>query len=32
VYPAHEHELFVAHLRGLLALWVKDESSRVAAA
>ena len=32
VYPAHEHDQFIAHLRGLLALWVKDESSRVAAA
>jgi hypothetical protein len=32
VYPAHEHEQFIAHLRGLLALWVSDESGRVAAA
>jgi hypothetical protein len=32
VYPAHEHDQFIAHLRGLLALWVRDESSRVAAA
>ena len=32
VYPAHEHEQFIAHLRGLLGLWVRDESSRVAAA
>jgi len=31
VYPAHEHEQFIEHLRGLLALWVQDESSRVAA-
>ena len=29
VYPAHEHEAFVAHLRGLLQLWVRDESARV---
>jgi hypothetical protein len=32
VYPAHEHDKFVAHLRGLLALWVKDETGRVTAA
>jgi hypothetical protein len=32
VYPAHEHDRFVAHLRGLLSLWVTDESNRVAAA
>ena len=32
VYPAHEHEQFIAHLRGLTGLWVRDESSRVAAA
>ena len=32
VYPAHEHEQFIAHLRGLLGAWVRDESSRVAAA
>jgi hypothetical protein len=32
VYPAHEHERFVAHLRGLLGMWVRDESGRVAAA
>jgi hypothetical protein len=32
VYPAHEHDQFIAHLRGLMALWVRDESSRVAAA
>jgi hypothetical protein len=31
-YPAHEHEQFVAHLRGLLALWVKDETTRLKAA
>jgi hypothetical protein len=31
VYPAHEHEQFIEHLRGLLRLWVRDESSRVAA-
>jgi hypothetical protein len=32
VYPPHEHDQFVAHLRGLLALWVSDESSRLQAA
>ncbi len=32
VYPAHEHELFIEHLRGLLSLWVRDESSRLKAA
>ena len=31
VYPVHEHEQFIEHLRGLLAMWVRDESSRVAA-
>ena len=30
VYPAHEHEQFIAHLRGLLRLWVRDESGRMA--
>jgi hypothetical protein len=29
VYPAHEHDQFVAHLRGLLGLWVGDESARL---
>jgi hypothetical protein len=32
VYPAHEHEQFIEHLRGLLSLWVRDESSRLKAA
>ena len=32
VYPAHEHDMFIAHLRGLLSLWVNDESARLAAA
>jgi hypothetical protein len=31
-YPAHEHERFVEHLRGLLSLWVRDESTRLQAA
>jgi hypothetical protein len=25
-YPEHEHDKFIAHLRGLLDLWVQDES------
>jgi hypothetical protein len=28
-YPAHEHDQFIAHLRGLLGLWVRDESTRL---
>jgi len=32
VYPEHEHEMFIAHLRGLLHLWVRDESARLDAA
>ncbi len=32
VYPAHEQDKFVSHLRGLLGLWVSDESARVTAA
>jgi len=32
VYPAHEHEELIAHLRGLLALWVADEGGRLTAA
>ena len=31
VYPVHEHEQFIEHLRGLLGMWVKDEGSRIAA-
>jgi hypothetical protein len=31
VYPAHEHDRFIAHLRGLLGLWVRDESARLRA-
>ena len=27
-YPAHEHEEFLAHFRGLLALWVADTAQR----
>ena len=29
-YPAHEHERFLGHFRGLIGLWVKDESARLA--
>jgi hypothetical protein len=32
VYPAREHDQFIAHLRGLLGMWVTDESGRVRAA
>jgi hypothetical protein len=31
VYPPREHEQFVAHLRGLLGLWVGDENARLGA-
>jgi hypothetical protein len=27
-YPEHEHEQFIAHLRGLLGLWVRDEGGQ----
>ena len=32
VYPADEHDQFIARLRGLLGLWVHDESTRLASA
>jgi hypothetical protein len=32
VYPSHEHDQFIAHLRGLLRMWVTDENGRVRAA
>lgn len=32
LYPPHEQEQFTAHLRGLTALWVSDESVRLTAA
>jgi hypothetical protein len=32
VYPASEHDQFIAHLRGLLSMWVTDEIGRVRAA
>jgi hypothetical protein len=28
-YPAHEHDQFIAHLRGLAGLWAADESVRL---
>jgi hypothetical protein len=28
-YPAHEHDTFIAHLRGLLGLWARDETARL---
>jgi hypothetical protein len=28
-YPPHEHEQFLAHFRGLLGLWVRDEDARL---
>ena len=30
VYPAYEHDQFIAHLRGLLGTWVREESGRLA--
>ena len=29
VYPEHEHDRFIAHLRGLLGLWVDNEGARL---
>jgi hypothetical protein len=26
-YPRHEHEQFLAHFRGLIGMWVDDQSS-----
>ena len=31
MFPAHEQEMFVEHYRGLLALWCRDETHRLAA-
>lgn len=28
-YPRHEHEQFLAHFRGLIGMWVTDESARL---
>jgi len=30
-YPAHEHEQFLAHFRGLVDLWIDDEAARLGA-
>jgi hypothetical protein len=30
-FPAHEHDQFIAHYRGLLGAWAKDERGRLAA-
>ena len=30
-FPAHEHEQFIAHYRGLVGLWCRDEAARLAA-
>jgi hypothetical protein len=32
VYPPAEHDQFIAHLRGLVGLWVSDETARLRAA
>ncbi len=32
VYPPAEHDQFIGHLRGLLGMWVSDESARLEAA
>ncbi|MDQ6875770.1 MAG: hypothetical protein M3042_12005 [Actinomycetota bacterium] len=31
MFPSHEHDHFVAHFRGLLALWADDERTRLSA-
>ncbi len=31
-FPAHEHDHFIGHYRGLLGAWARDERSRLAAA
>ena len=31
MFPPHEHDQFVAHFRGLLGLWVQDETARLSA-
>ena len=28
-FPPHEHEQFIAHFRGLIALWCRDEAARL---
>jgi hypothetical protein len=29
VYPEHEQDQFIAHLRGLMELWVREETARL---
>jgi hypothetical protein len=29
-FPAHEHDQFIAHYRGLLGAWAHDERGRLA--
>ncbi len=29
-FPPHEHDSFIAHYRGLLGLWMRDEENRLA--
>jgi hypothetical protein len=29
VYPAYEHDQFIAHLRGLMDLWAREEATRL---
>jgi hypothetical protein len=28
-FPAHEHDQFIAHFRGLVELWCRDEEQRL---
>jgi len=28
-FPAREHERFIAHLRGLVALWAQEEAGKL---
>ena len=28
-FPPHEHDHFIAHYRGLLGLWMRDEENRL---
>jgi hypothetical protein len=30
-YPAHEHDEFLGHFRGLVGMWVEDETARLGA-
>jgi hypothetical protein len=30
LYPAHEHERFVAHFRGLVGQWVREQGAEPA--